>query len=138
MTIYKKHIAIILISLVVLIINSCKKDDGPSGSGPIVKGSISLEAHAVHHTWDVYGIMIYLKRNATEFPGNDTSVYEYSGVADSYGKYTFENLYPGNYFVYAAGFDNIWGDNVAGYAAVVLDNTHLTDNQAKITIIVSE
>jgi len=133
-----RHLAIIIISLILLLNYSCKKESTVSGSGPIVKGTISLEAHAVHHNWDVYGIMIYLKKNVTDFPGKDSSVYEYRGLADSYGKFTFENLYPGNYYVYASGFDNIWGSNVTGYAPVVLNNSNLTGNHAEVTIIVSE
>jgi hypothetical protein len=134
---YQKSILIALTTLVVLIGYSCKKENQSKGDA-IVSGTISLEAHAVHHSWDVYGITIYLKKNVTEFPGRDSSVYEFKGIADSYGKFTFENLYPGNYYVYASGYDAVWGDHVAGYAPVVLDNNSVQDNFAQVKITVSE
>jgi hypothetical protein len=82
--------------------------------------------------------MIYLKNNATDFPGKDSSIYEFKGQADGYGKFTFEHLYPGNYYVYASGFDPVWGSNVIGYMPVILDKDHTISNHASLTIYVSE
>ena len=87
---------------------------------------------------DVSGIMIYLKKNATDFPGKDSTIYEYKGMADSYGKFTFENLYPGNYYVYASGFDVLWASNVIGYLPISLNENTVIDNYAELILPVSE
>jgi len=105
---------------------------------PIVKGSISLEVKALHHTWEVGGIMVYLERGATEFPGQDSSIYDFKGQADGYGTFTFENLYPGNYYLYASGYDSQWGDHVFGYMPVVLDSNTVNENKSSVTLYVSE
>jgi hypothetical protein len=118
--------------------NSCKKENMANGTGAVIPGTISLEVHAIHHSWDVSNIMFYLKKNATDFPGHDSSIYEFKGQADGYGKYTFEKLYPGSYYLYASGYDAIWGDNVHGYIPVVLDQDHVVDNSFNITLEVSE
>lgn len=119
------------------LLSSCKKDNN-TNSGNAVQGTINLEVHAKHHSWDVAGIMIYLKKNTTEFPGKDSSVYNYSGKTDGYGKFNFEHLYPGNYYIYASGYDNVWGANVIGYIPAVLDKNNVIDNYLGITIYVSE
>jgi hypothetical protein len=115
---------------------SCEKEKTSAGS--TITGTISLEVHAIHHAWDVSNIMIYLERNATEFPGRDSSVYDYKGRTDGYGKFAFEHLYPGNYYIYASGFDSIWGTNVIGEMPVVLDQSTLENNEAFVTLEVSE
>ena len=107
-----------------MVFSSYKKENQVSDL-PVVNGTISLEVHAIHHSWDVSGILLYLKKNATEFPGKDSSVYEYKGQVDGYGKFTFENLFSGNYYVCASGFDSIWGSHVFGYSPMILDNVHL-------------
>lgn len=129
---YYLFLGLISISLI-----TCKKKDDAT-PGNVVKGSISLEVHAVHHSWDVSGIMIYLERNATEFPGKDSSIYDFSMQADGYGKATFENLYPGNYYVYASGYDAAVNDHVFGYYPIVLDLNHTVNNLATLTLYVSE
>ena len=60
---------------------ACKKDEN-SGDGSVIKGVISLRVHAVHHYLDVPGIGVYMKTNASVFPGSDTTLYEYKARAD--------------------------------------------------------
>jgi hypothetical protein len=116
---------------------ACKKNTN-SGEGSIIKGVISLSVHAVHHTWDVPGIGVYLKTNSSVFPGKDTSIYEYKARADQYGKVVFENLLPGKYFIYASGYDSLFGSMVIGELPVSLYPEYLNSNHADITIQVSE
>ena len=71
-------------------------------------------------------------------PGKDSSVYDYKGMSDRYGKFIFDKLYPGNYFVYASGYDAIWGDNVTGYLPITLNQENIVDNFAELTLPVSE
>jgi hypothetical protein len=115
---------------------SCRKEE--NSGGKVIEGTINLEVHAVHHALDVPAIMIYLKRNATQFPGNDSSVYTYSRKTDGYGMCSFEKLFPGNYYVYASGYDSLWHSNVTGNIPVVLDQSTINNNEASITVEVSE
>jgi hypothetical protein len=117
-------------------LSSCEKDK--SKDSDIISGAYSIEAHVVHHNWDVSGIMIYLEKDAETFPGRDSSVYDYKGQADGYGKFTFEKLHPGKYYLYASGYDETWGSNVIAEIPVILDNDHVSNFQAKILMIASE
>jgi len=122
--------------LPLLFVLSCKKDD--TKTPRIIEGSISLEVHASHHSIDVPGIIIYLKKNATSFPGNDSSVYDYKGMADGYGHYTFTKLFPGNYYVHASGYDSLWHSYVRGNIPILLDETTLSNNEMYVNVEVSE
>lgn len=122
------------LSIILLFACNKEKNDNPV----VISGAISLEVHAVHHTLDVPAIMIYLKKDATTFPGNDSSIYSYRGMTDGYGKHTFEKLFPGNYYVYASGYDSIWHSMVTGNIPIVLDAATLNNNEASITVNVSE
>lgn len=124
--------------ILVLIFSGCSKENTAPGGNPVIEGTIQLEVHSIHHNWDVSGITVYLAKNTTEFPGRDSSVYNLKGQSDGYGKYTFEKLYPGNYYVYASGYDAIWGSYVFGSAPIVLDETTVIDNFNSITLLVSE
>ena len=129
--------SILVLILFVGMISSCRKEH--SRDNPVkIEGQIQFEVHAVHHSWDVSHIWIYLKANATEFPGADSTLYDLKGQADGYGKFTFQNLHPGNYYVYAYGYDAIWGSNVIGYNKIVLDQETVINNEARLTLIVSE
>jgi hypothetical protein len=127
----------IFLSVFIFLLSSCKKDRNADNAAA-VKGTIMLEVHSIHHTWDVSGIKVYLKKNVTEFPGMDSTLYDISGQADGYGIFTFENLFHGNYYVYASGYDAYFGAHVYGYSPVVLDAEHVTDNKASLTLYVSE
>ena len=124
---------IVLLLPVFTILHGCKKKDNDPG---IVKGTLNLEVHATHHSWDVPGLNVYLKKNAVTFPGSNPSDYEYSTITDGYGKCTFSELYPGNYYIYATGFDSTWGSMVYGEMPVTLGSS--STNDFSVNIIVSE
>jgi hypothetical protein len=115
---------------------SCMKED--KDTSPVIEGTLSLEVQAKHHDLEVPSVIIYLMRNATAFPGNDSSIYTYHGMADSYGRYTFEKLFPGNYYVYVSGYDSIWHSYVTGNSPVALNESTLNNNQAHMIVNVSE
>lgn len=126
-----------LLVFILLAFFACKKNQNTTdGNG--IKGNLSLEVHVKHHSYDVAAITVYLKMNATEFPGRDSSIYNLSGQTDGYGKITFNNLYPGKYYVYASGFDAIWNGNVYGYSPLSLYSQYTNDNQAYLTLLVNE
>ena len=122
--------------LAFLLIAGCQKDK--ESSKAVVEGTLSLEVHATHHDLDVPAITIYLMRNSTSFPGNDSSIYTFHGLTDGYGKHTFEKLFPGNYYVYASGFDSLWQMNVTGNIPVELSTATVDNNWASVRVIVGE
>ncbi len=125
--------------LVSLLISSCKKNNPTDANGnEIVRGAIRFEISAVHHTWPVGGIDIYLKKNATDWPGPDSTLYNLHLKADASGSAVFENLFPGNYFIYAKGFDSTFGLEVTGIHAIVLNSITAADNYAYFKLYVSE
>ena len=118
---------------------SCKKSDQlKNGNGANVEGSITLNVHCFHHSWDVPYVHLYLKRNAIEFPGRDSTKYEYSVQADSDGRASFTKLYPGNYYVYATGNDYYFGAWVRGQAPVQLNTSTIDASSLSIELPVSE
>ena len=130
-----KRLTANLILLVILAgFYSCKKDGADSIA---VQSKISLNIHCVHHSWDVPYMNVYLKKNCTTYPGNDTTLYDLKAEGDVYGKTTFSNLLPGNYYIFATGYDPTWGANTIGYKGVILSNENLTDNQLSVTLYIS-
>ena len=122
--------------LILASIFSCKKESNSTINQ--VSGNIVLNVHAVHHSWDVNNIKVYLKANTTVYPGPDSTLYDKYLVTDGYGKVSFEQLIPGNYYVYATGFDSLWGANVIGYKLINLSKENLIDNELSVTLYVSE
>jgi hypothetical protein len=115
---------------------SCKKNG--NSEGPTVKGTITLEVFAKHHSLEVPGIMVYLKAHSSEWPGRDSTLYEYKAKTDGYGRVEFNQLFTGSYYLYATGFDAAWGADVIGYIPVVLDESTVENNEASVDLMVSE
>ncbi len=92
----------ILLKLIISIIfitftfNSCKKNE--TGGKATLKGTIK------HHNKTIPGAYVYIKFNATEFPGEDYYLYDTYVKADENGNYTI-NFYKGSYYIYAIGND---------------------------------
>jgi hypothetical protein len=122
--------------LVTCLFTSCKKSD--SDNGDLISGSISLNVQVMHHTWGVPYTNVYLKKNTSVYPGEDTSRYDIRLTSDNDGKAIFEGLHPGNYFVFSKGYDLIWGDTVIGYSPVVIAISSLENNRVDLTLNVSE
>lgn len=122
-----------------IIFIGCKKDGIRNPDGTIVvQGNITLSVHNYHHSWAVPYVHVYLKKNAVEFPGRDSTKYEYSVQADSDGNAVFTNLYPGNYYLYATGNDYYFGAWVRGQSAVVLNSTTLVNQTYGMELPMSE
>src|ERR1043165_9821628 len=123
--------------LIAVLSGGCKKDD--TSSSPVqVQGNMSVNVRAMHHTWGVPGLPLYLKKNATVWPGTDSSKYEFKVMADHDGNGSFEHLFPGNYYVYAHGNDSIFGAYVTGYHAIQLNSTTAPANELDLILQVSE
>jgi hypothetical protein len=118
----------------------CKKESvlkNESGQ-VVVQGNFTLKIAAKHHWWGVPYLPVYLKKNATTWPGTDSTKYEFKTVADNDGNCEFDHLFPGNYYVYAHGFDPVFGMNVTGYGPVQLNTTSAPNNEFDFTLNVSE
>ncbi len=124
-----------IITTIVIILPACKKDDGEQ---KIVYGTFSLDIEVKHHSWNVPNIPLYLKRNATEYPGPDTSLYELKTIADSDGKASFDKLYPGKYYLFAKGYDYYFGAEVLGATPLNLTTPGSQNEAIKVTLMVSE
>ena len=125
--------------LTILLFTGCEKDAERNSDGHIiVKGSNRLIVSVIHHTWAVTNIQVWLKEDATEFPGTNTSLYDWSATTDAGGTAIFNELFPGNYFLYAKGFDTVFGAEVHGYYPVVLNESTLSNNELYFTLYVSE
>ena len=130
----------VLIILAFLLFLSCKKESGSTDSqgSVVVKGNIALVVTAMHHSWVVPNIRVFLKKDVTSWPGRDTTLYTWKAITDASGGVIFRDLFKGNYYLYATGFDSNFGANVIGYMPVNLNDTTAAGNEADYTLMVSE
>lgn len=90
---------------------SCKpeKDDKPvdlCAEGRT--GELQLSATMIHHTRPIKGCKLFIKYNATEFPGEDTSLYDFHVTAPNNSAVAvIDSLNCGNYYLYAVGIDSL-------------------------------
>lgn len=85
-----------IISLSFLLLLSCKKNQ--------VGGSATVKGVVAHHGKAIADAYVYIKYDATEFPGDDYTLYNTFVKADGSGNYSIP-LYKGNYYIYARGYD---------------------------------
>jgi hypothetical protein len=88
---------IFLLVIPFLAITSCKKNE-PGGTC-VISGVVK------HHSKIIGDATVYIKFNATEFPGADSSKYDTHIKADANGNYVFR-CYKGDYYLYATGIDD--------------------------------
>jgi hypothetical protein len=88
--------ALFLIACLAVAFGACKKNqaDGPS----------EISGRVVHHEKAIPGATIYIKFNAKEWPGRDSSVYDHTLKADAQGNFIFK-CYKGDYYLYATGIE---------------------------------
>jgi hypothetical protein len=115
---------------------SCKKND--ISNPRLIDGVITLNVHVQHHSWGVSYIDVYLAKNKVEWPGMDTSVYNWHARTNQDGNCSFQKLFPGNYYLFATGYDPIFRDSVIGYIPVFIDESTIEGNMVDVTMIVSE
>jgi len=87
---------ILLFALLITVISSCKKNE--LGGSAVIKGSVA------HHSKLITKATVFIKFNAKEFPGADTTVYDAKVRVDAEGNYNFK-CYKGNYYLYSYGYD---------------------------------
>ncbi len=86
----------IIIGAFLLFAFSCKKNE--LGGKAVVKGNVK------HHGKSIAYARIFIKFNAKDFPGNDTTLYDAKVSADANAFYSIK-FYKGDYYLYAVGFD---------------------------------
>ena len=75
---------------------SCKKNQ--------LGGKSTVSGKVAHHSKAIAYASVFIKFNAKEFPGEDTTVYDDKVRADAEGNYSFK-CYKGDYFLYGFGYD---------------------------------
>lgn len=104
----------LLIIVSVFAFTACKKE----GTG----GKSSVSGAVKHHSLVIPNAVVYIKYGATEFPGNDVSLYDASTTASSSAQYEFKELQKGDYYLYSVGYDSAISMPVTGGLGVFLKN----------------
>ena|ERR1041384_2657483 len=108
-----KHLKYITLIILALSFFGCKKNQ--------LGGKSNIKGKVLHHDQAIPFAMIYIKYNATEFPGEDVSVYNTSMQADHNGNFLIEHIFHGDYYFYAVGTD----ETLPVGANTVKGGTHL-------------
>lgn len=131
----KKIIFTAALSFVVL---SCKKNDDINGGGAVIEGDAIVYGQVMHHFNVLPNIKVWIKKGATSFPGQDSTLYDSYQVSDASGFVRFDHLANDSYYFYARGFDQgVWSE-VSGYVPFSIDNRPGEVKEYDVTIPVSE
>ncbi len=87
---------LVVLVIIVICTISCKKND--------IGGNALIEGRVVHHNKSITNCTVFLKFNASELPGEDTTLYDAKVRVDKDGYFKFDP-YKGKYYVYARGID---------------------------------
>jgi hypothetical protein len=90
-----KSLLSLIISVLFLLV-ACKKNT--VGGNAVVKGTVA------HHSKSIANARVYVKYGTNDFPGADTTKYDYTFMVDNTGTFS-QNFFKGNYYLYAIGFD---------------------------------
>lgn len=119
----KKLLAFLLLPLAFLGITSCCK--------PGLGGNVTLIAFPTHHGTKVKWDTIYVKYNATTFPGGSPSNYDTKFIGSPNDTTVICNgLKCGKYYFYARGYDSLRSFYVGGGLSV--DIAHKDRNETKL------
>jgi hypothetical protein len=84
------------VCLLLVFAAGCKKNQ--------LGGDATIQGDVVHHSKKIANASVFIKFDAKEFPGKDTTLYDSKVRADANGHYKF-STYKGDYYVYATGKD---------------------------------
>ncbi|MFN0190217.1 MAG: hypothetical protein ACKVQV_16080 [Bacteroidia bacterium] len=100
--------ALILMISFVFIQCKCKKKEEEDNCPEGRTGQLTMNFKMFHHTRPIPGCRVFLKYNASEFPGPDTTKYDYAVSAELNVAYaSIDSLNCGRYYVYAIGIDSL-------------------------------
>lgn len=132
----ERLIILLFLFFLCLVAVSCEK--GERNSSRPIEGSITLKVNVKHHSWGVGPLDVYLKKDVTEWPGTDISKYDFHVTTNQNGNCEFNQLFPGDYFLYATGYDPIFRDSVLGYIPVEINEINIVNLTREVTLYVSE
>jgi len=92
-----KNLKYILLFICALSFLACKKNQ--------LGGKSDIKGKVMHHDVAIPFARVYIKYNATEFPGPDVSIYDTYLDADLNGNFEIKKIYHGQYYFYAVGSD---------------------------------
>ena len=123
----------VILLFIVSFTSACKKDENvekqicPAGPG----GNLELSFFVTHHDTLIPGAEIYVKFNATEFPGTDPANYDRVLLTGTAGHERGHAHLPfmtcGRYFIYSVGYDSLISDSVFGGIPVNITKTEGTE-----------
>lgn len=98
---------LILMSFV-LVQCKCKDEEEIDNCPEGRTGELTMVFKMLHHTRPIPGCRVFIKYNTSEFPGPDTTKYDYAVSAETTSAYaSIDSLNCGRYFVYAIGIDSL-------------------------------
>jgi hypothetical protein len=120
----------ILISLLFIAASSCKKN----GTG----GSTEIAAFPAHHGRPIKGCTLYVKFKAKDLPSNPESNYDLKAEGEADEDHVhIHDLLPGDYYLYATGFDSTIHQAVKGGIPLVIKRSD-KHKELDVNIAVSE
>lgn len=120
----KKSITLGSLLFFIVMVCACKKDQ--------LGGSATIKGEVLHHAKLIPGARVFIKFNATDFPGTDTTLYDAKVVADANANYMIK-CYKGNYFLYGVGYDDQLKGPVTGGLAVNIRNKETLNINVAVT-----
>lgn len=86
----------------------CKEDEEEDNCPEGRTGQLTMVFRMLHHSRPIPGCRVFIKYNASEFPGADTTKYDYAVSAENSSAYaSIDSLNCGRYYVYAIGIDSL-------------------------------
>ena len=123
----KKLVLIGLPLIITAAFFSCKKNQ--------LGGNHTITGVVAHHSKVITNATVFIKLNASEFPGADTTLYDDKVKVDANGNYTIK-CYKGNYYLYGYGYDY---DILAPYIVVGGLSVHVGSKKTvQVDVAVSE
>jgi hypothetical protein len=115
----------IFLLLVFFLAISCNKNE--------LGGKSTITGTVIHHSKAIPNATIFIKFNAKDFPGKDSTLYDEKVRCDADGVFTVK-CYKGDYFLYARGMDlSILPPTVSGGINVNIRNNETVNADIAVT-----
>lgn len=122
----RRIVSLVLITTSIALL-SCKKNQ--LGGNATIKGVVK------HHTKIIANVIVYIKFNSKDFPGEDLTIYDDKVQANAQGEFEIK-CYKGNYYLYGNGIDSqvlVNGGKVIGGAPVKIRNKETVELTLAVT-----
>lgn len=110
--------------LIFAFFSSCKKNQ--------LGGKSTISGKVMHHSRVIPNSSVFIKFNAKEFPGSDTTAYDDKVRTDAEGNYSIK-CYKGDYYLYGAGYDYSISKEVVGGTPVHIRNKEKLNVDVAVT-----